>query len=137
MHLHTQELFYNPKDRSGYLTWRLRTVNRADSHNIPKKAKIQAEIALLVNNSPENPRVPDSQIDANEEKEIVEWLKNASPTTQLADIKVKMRQSLKYRRTIILDSKLSKSILMEFPRFLDTPGLVNFLILILNLINAI
>ncbi|XP_024884191.1 uncharacterized protein LOC112462565 [Temnothorax curvispinosus] len=119
------ELFYNPKDRSGYLSWRLRTVNRiTDSYNNPKKAKIQAGIALLASSSPENPRVPDSQINENQEKEIVEWLKNASPTTQLADIEVRMRQSLKYRRTIILDPKLSKNILIEFPRFLDTPGLI-------------
>lgn len=128
-HTHTQELFYNPKDRSGYLTWRLRTVNRIiDSYNIPKKAKIQAQkIVLLASSSPENPRIPDSQINENQEKEIVEWLKNASPTTQLAGIEIRMRQSLKYRRTIILDPKLSKNILIEFPRFLDTPGLVFFL----------
>ncbi|XP_011641113.1 uncharacterized protein LOC105429675 [Pogonomyrmex barbatus] len=38
-----------------------------------------------------------------------------------------MRKSLKYRRTIILDPKLSNNILIEFPqfpRFLDTPGLI-------------
>jgi len=56
---------------------------------------------LLTSSSPENPRVPNSQITKitkitknitkNEEKEIVEWLKNVSPTTQLVGIKVKMR----------------------------------------------
>lgn len=133
IHIHTQELFYNPKDRSGYLTWRLCTVNRiTDSYNpsIPKKAKIQTEKVSVASSSPENPRIPDSEINENQEKEIVEWLKNASPTTQLAGIEVRMRQSLKYRRTIILDPKLSKNILIEFPRFLDTPGLVSLFILI-------
>ncbi|XP_011686422.1 PREDICTED: uncharacterized protein LOC105449120 [Wasmannia auropunctata] len=119
------ELFYNPKDRSGYLSWRLRTVNRISiPDNVPKKIKIETKTALVPNSSPENPRVPDGDLNDNQEKEIIEWLKNASPTTQLADIEVKMRQSLKYRRTIILNPELSKNILIEFPRFVDTPGLI-------------
>lgn len=118
------------------MAWRLRTVNRiTDSCTIPKKAKIQTKMALPANSSPENPRIPDNQINENE-KEIVEWLKNASPTTQLVEIEVRMRQSIKYRRTIIQDPKLSKNILIEFPRFLDTPGLVSlFLNLEFNMSN--
>lgn len=73
MHIYTQELFYNPKDRSGYLTWRLRTVNRiTDSYTTKKKPRKEVETTLLTSSSPENPRIPDSQITENEEKEIVE-----------------------------------------------------------------
>ncbi|KAL6261899.1 hypothetical protein P5V15_006983 [Pogonomyrmex californicus] len=84
-----------------------------------KKPKKNKQKQLL--SSPENPRIPDSEINENEETKIVKWLKHV--TTQLADIEAKMRKSLKYR-TIILDPKLSNNILIEFPRFLDTPGLI-------------
>lgn len=104
-HTHTEELVDNPNDKRDYLSWRLRIVDSV-SDNIPKKANIQAETAFLANSSPENSRVPDIQVNEDQQKKIVEWLKNASPTTQLVDIEFKMKQSLKYRLTIILDPKV-------------------------------
>ncbi|KAL6268342.1 hypothetical protein P5V15_001471 [Pogonomyrmex californicus] len=59
------ELFYNPKDRSG-LSWRLRTVNR-DSYDYNVLKKTKEKQTETINSSPENPRIPDSEINENKE----------------------------------------------------------------------
>lgn len=108
-------MFYNDslKSPSGYLAWRLRTVVR----NLPSSSK-KRKLSAIVDFNDEDPnrKKPCHKITESEEADI-EFLKNACPKRQQQEIFEKMANTFKCRR----DEDFSFD---EYPRFLDTPGLV-------------
>ncbi|CAG9761163.1 unnamed protein product [Ceutorhynchus assimilis] len=110
-----QEVFYNDtlKSPSGYLAWRLRTVVR----NLPSTSKKRKLSTIVeINDEDQNRKKLCHTITKSEEADI-EFLKNACPKTQKHEIFEKMANTFKCRK----DQDFS---LNDFPRFLDTPGLI-------------
>ncbi|CAG9763723.1 unnamed protein product [Ceutorhynchus assimilis] len=110
------ETFYNPDTGAGFLAWRLRTIKR----NSPKqrkpatKRKQSCELNTTTKKSRTEP--PDVEV-----AEMVQFMKNALPDQKEIIIK-KMKLTFEYRRSIVKDTT---SVLLEFPRFMDTPDLIN------------
>lgn len=127
MFLFEQEIFYDDAKRtpSGYLAWRLRTVVR--NHLSPKADKGLKKRSESNNNTEEEP-APKRNYLTEDEKAAIEILKYACPTTQKDEIFAKMKNTFEARKNGIFSFN-------EYPRFLDTPGLVIKLYLVFDYIS--
>ncbi|KAB0804366.1 hypothetical protein PPYR_01336 [Photinus pyralis] len=100
------EAFYNPDERSGYIDWRLRTVRRSSKENRPeipqKKPKLNVE-----------------EINLDNFQEDIDYLKHTHPKDP--DLIEKFKATFLARRKLCNET----NIFQEFPRFLDTPGLIS------------
>lgn len=113
-----QEAFFNPKNGGeGYIAWRLRTIIRNKpgiSHKRTTKEKLDLDTKKKKIYS-EN-----ISIELTENiKEMLHFLKNAGPN-DIEEIQQKMKLTLEYRQ-----SRPQEEIIINCPRLLDTPGLVN------------
>ncbi|XP_031329497.1 uncharacterized protein LOC116181646 isoform X2 [Photinus pyralis] len=101
-----EEAFYNPDERSGYIDWRLRTVRRSSKENRPeipqKKPKLNVE-----------------EINLDNFQEDIDYLKHTHPKDP--DLIEKFKATFLARRKLCNET----NIFQEFPRFLDTPGLIS------------
>lgn len=98
------------------MSWRLRTLNRFDrSNNKENKSQKIQSAKLPAKNVNEI-----ANININEIKDCIEFMKNADPSDQNDAIFEKMKITFLHRRT------LKENILTEYPRFLDTLNLVCF-----------
>ncbi|XP_031342633.1 uncharacterized protein LOC116176312 isoform X2 [Photinus pyralis] len=106
------EIFYDDSQRtpSGYLAWRLRTVVRT----MPSFHKKRKQLAITTND-PKKRKL--SHTLKEQELADIEFLKNACTKTQKHEIFQKMKNTLDCR----INNDFS---LNDYPRFLDTPGLI-------------
>ncbi|KAK7918721.1 hypothetical protein WMY93_010005 [Mugilogobius chulae] len=112
------EHFYDPAGNTGYLAWRLKTVQRNSSETRQKSPTSQ----LL--SSPTAQRQSLLCVEQLDGEECQEAISVITHSTDKALIKVKMRETFEYRQKLVHDQKESSSIFEIFPRFLDTPGLI-------------
>nr|XP_009290659.2 uncharacterized protein LOC101885607 [Danio rerio] len=113
------EHFYDPEGNSGYIAWRLKTVQRNSQVSrtsipqgiserrgpITKRAFLTTEI----------------QLEGDSCQEAISFLKHCSDLEQVA---AKMKSTFQYRQELIRNPEKSSSVFNIFPRFLDTKGLV-------------
>lgn len=107
-----QKIFYDPENRGGYISYRLKTVNRV----IGNTSRLTASEQKKANNG-SNHNCPD--------EEEITWMQNAT-VSQTDEIFSRMKKTFCCRRGEV-------AILIDFPRFLDVPGLVrlfSFLLLL-------
>lgn len=107
-----QQIFYDPKDRGGFFGYRLRTINRSLGNSSRNSYKIAAQSDQIVT---EDEEIADHRDD-------IAWLKQACPKNNTKEIFIRMRKTIACRPTIFTFE--------EFPRFLDTAGLVRNLFFI-------
>ncbi|XP_041841394.1 uncharacterized protein LOC121639876 [Melanotaenia boesemani] len=114
------EHFYDPESGSGYLAWRLKTIQR----------KTAEERAASVSKSPKTggpghaqPRFFTSdKVLSNEDVEAaIAVLKHAADENTVRE---KMKATFSYRHSLVNDEKNAADVFSVFPRFLDTPGLI-------------
>ncbi|XP_028261928.1 uncharacterized protein LOC114436055 [Parambassis ranga] len=116
-----QEHFYDAASNTGYISWRLKTVQR----------KIRRGYAMSPNTSTDiSPRGPNFQRTVNVERQLdgsacQEAISLLNHTTDKSLIFQKMRETFHYRQKLVNDPGRSDNILSTFPRFLDTKGLVS------------
>lgn len=112
-----QEPYYDPRSGLGYLAYRLKTVQRNSGNHCKGSSK------LVYQDGPKTLREISSsgQLSGDECTNAISLMKHTTDTTVL---KERMRATFKYRQNAIHDPETSLSILDYFPRFLDTPGLV-------------
>lgn len=116
--LYQQEHFYDHQSGSGYLAWRLKTVQRNSAQDSKKSRTTFQEGPK----TPRSIRSDEKQLTGDECREAISVMKHSSDTTL---VKNKMKATFQYRQKMVQDPDTASTVLDLFPRFLDTPGLVN------------
>lgn len=115
-----QEHFYDRHSGSGYLAWRLKTIQRNSSVQTQRPST-----SAICQDSPKRKReylLSDKQLSGEDCREAMSLL---SHSTDESVIKEKMRATFQHRQSLIKDKDWSSTVLDVFPRFLDIPGLVS------------
>ncbi|XP_007543316.1 uncharacterized protein LOC103131579 isoform X2 [Poecilia formosa] len=114
------EHFYDQQSGSGYLAWRIKTVQRSCAAQIQRSST-----STTYQDSPKRKReVPCTaeQLLGEECQEAITFLKHSAD--ELA-VKEKMRATFQYRQTLLRDQTRSSAVLDVFPRFLNITGLID------------
>ncbi|XP_065119095.1 uncharacterized protein [Paramisgurnus dabryanus] len=113
------EHFYDASSGTGYLAWRLKTVQR--NTHIGEKHRPESPDT---SNGPLSEREPFStteQLTGDEYREAISVMKHTSDDTVIME---KMKATFQYRQSMARNPQMSQDVLDLFPRFLDTPGLI-------------
>ncbi|XP_048042482.1 uncharacterized protein LOC125266037 [Megalobrama amblycephala] len=113
-----REQYYDPRSGQGYIAYRLKTVQRNSVNNLKGVSKVVSQ------DGPKTLRETSTteQLSGDECTEAISIMKHS---TDAPVIKVKMKATFKYRQELMHDPDKSPLILDYFPRFLDTPGLID------------
>ncbi|KAK7899561.1 hypothetical protein WMY93_020414 [Mugilogobius chulae] len=112
------EHFYDYQSGSGYLAWRLKTVQRNSKENF-KRLKTTF---LEGPKSPRQIRSSVQQLSGDECKEAMSMMRHSADSKV---VKEKMMVTFQHRQKMLQDPAAASSVLDHFPRFLDTPGLID------------
>ncbi|XP_036383845.1 uncharacterized protein LOC118777187 isoform X2 [Megalops cyprinoides] len=112
------EHFYDGKNGTGYLAWRLKTVQRKTFHRSGGEQK------AAVSRGPNFERQTHSGEQLQEDLCEAAILYLAQCTDQ-EQVFLKMRETFQYRQQLVHDPQKAGTVLSTFPRLLDTKGLVN------------
>ncbi|XP_051795507.1 uncharacterized protein LOC127537497 isoform X3 [Acanthochromis polyacanthus] len=113
------EHFYDPESGSGYLAWRIKTVQRNTAAQ-PQRCST----STTYQDSPKRKRdvlCTDKQLLGEHCHEAISFLKHS---TDESAIKERMRATFQYRQTLVQDQQCSSTVFDIFPRFLDITGLI-------------
>lgn len=113
-----QEHHYDPEANTGYLAWRLKTVQRNTRDGFRGHSRP---------NFQDSPTTQGESLLTGEQllgEECREALSLMRHSTDKSVVKAKMRATFESRHKLLHDRDATASILDVFPRFLDTPGLV-------------
>ncbi|XP_076879167.1 uncharacterized protein LOC143527764 [Brachyhypopomus gauderio] len=103
---------------SGYLSWRLKTVQRTSAQDHKKSNTTFQEGPK----TPRNIHSDEKQLTGDECREAISMMKHSSDTIL---VKNKMKATFQHRQRVIQDPDSASTVLDLFPRFLDTPGLID------------
>ncbi|KAJ7989843.1 hypothetical protein DPEC_G00308690 [Dallia pectoralis] len=114
---HGYEHYYDPEGNTGFISWRIKTVQRHTlaSWRRPSKNVLQ--------DGPKTRReslLTCQQLFGEECREAISTIRHSSDESV---VKEKMRATFQYRQKMVGDCDASSSVLDVFPRFLDVPGL--------------
>lgn len=113
-----QEHYYDPQANTGYLAWRLKTVQRNTHDGFRECSRPGFQ------DSPTTQReslLTGDQLLGEECREALSIMRHS---TDKSVVKEKMRATFDYRQKLVHDQDATASVLDVFPRFLDTAGLV-------------
>ncbi|XP_071399447.1 uncharacterized protein [Centroberyx affinis] len=114
------EHFYDPQSGSGYLAWRIKTVQRNTAAQSQRPST-----STPYQDSPKRKREvlsADKQLLGEQCQEAISFLKHS---TDESAVKEKMRATFQYRQTLVQDQQCSSTVLDAFPRFLNITGLID------------
>lgn len=112
------EHYYDPQGNTGYLAWRIKTVQR----NTSAGSRCHSKSVHL-----DGPKTRRESLLIGEQlfgEECREALSTMIHSTDEHVVKARMRATFEYRQKIVHDQDASVSVLDVFPRFLDIPGLI-------------
>nr|XP_046232400.1 uncharacterized protein LOC124052326 isoform X2 [Scatophagus argus] len=112
------EHYYDPVANTGYLAWRLKTVQRNTNDGFHRSSRP---------NFKDSPTAQRESLLTGEQlfgEECREALSVIRHSTDNCVIKEKMRATFEYRQKVVHDKDAASSVLDVFPRFLDIPGLI-------------
>ncbi|XP_015236450.1 PREDICTED: uncharacterized protein LOC107088658 [Cyprinodon variegatus] len=115
------EHFYDAASSTGYISWRLKTIQRKARRGSPVAPSSSKEILSGGPNSQRNVIV-ERQLNGDACQEAMSLLNH---TTDRSLIFQKMRETFEHRQKLIRDASGRTDILTMFPRFLDTKGLID------------
>ncbi|XP_058874475.1 uncharacterized protein LOC131725055 isoform X2 [Acipenser ruthenus] len=113
------EHYCDAESGSGYLAWRIKTVQRNTSHGTKKRSMSTYQ------DGPKAKRASHSTVEQLTGDECREAIYVLQHSTDESLVKEKMRATFKHRQNIVQDPEKSSTILGVFPRFLDIPGLID------------
>ncbi|XP_048121862.1 uncharacterized protein LOC125309177 [Alosa alosa] len=113
------EHYYNAEDGSGYLAWRIKTLQKEASDGRLKRPRQSQTGGPTVDRDPYK---EDNWL--SDERQCQEAIALMKHTADESVVKEKMRFTLVYRQKILHDPDKSSDILTIFPRFMDIPGLI-------------
>ncbi|KAK7877511.1 hypothetical protein WMY93_031779 [Mugilogobius chulae] len=108
------EHFYDPYDNTGFLAWRLKTVQRKSRQTSTSQAW----------NTPTTQRQFLVSAEQLVGEECMKLLSEITHSTNQILIKENMRATFEYRQKLVHDKQEGSFVFDIFPRFLDTPGLI-------------
>ncbi|KAK1890658.1 Chaperone protein DnaJ, partial [Dissostichus eleginoides] len=112
-----EEHFYDHQSASGYLAWRLKTVQRNSAQEI-EKSKVSFQGGPKTHRSMHSPV---RQLSGDECNEAMSVMRHSSDITLVQD---KMKATFQQRQKVFQDRATASTVLDLFPRFLDTSGLI-------------
>ncbi|XDV21824.1 hypothetical protein PO909_026844 [Leuciscus waleckii] len=112
------EHYYDAESGSGYLAWRIKTVQR----NTAVQSRRCSTSTTYGPKSKRDFLLADKQLFGEECREAISLLKHS---TDVSVVKNKMMATFQYRQTLVQDQQNSATVLDVFPRFLDVPGLID------------
>lgn len=112
------EHFYDAEGNSGYIAWRLKTVQR---NNRCSRTTSDDKCERRGPRTERECSTTEKQLEGDRCQEAISFLKHCSDPEQVT---AKMKSTFQYRQKMIHDPEKSSSVLSLFPRFLDTKGLV-------------
>uniref|UniRef100_A0A1A8NN88 Si:dkey-103d23.3 n=3 Tax=Nothobranchius TaxID=28779 RepID=A0A1A8NN88_9TELE len=115
---HGYEHYYDPESGSGYLAWRLKTIQRKAAEE--KGASVKKSTKIGGPGHGQSTLAAD-KMQSNEDVEAA--LAVLKHTADEDTIREKMRATFAYRNSLVNDDKTT-DVFSVFPRFLDTPGLI-------------
>ncbi|XP_041862013.1 uncharacterized protein LOC121652911 [Melanotaenia boesemani] len=114
------EHFYDGQSGSGFLAWRLKTIQRKTKF-IFKEPKTQTAVGGDPEQQRDLPQI-DDQLDERHCEEAISLMNH---TNDKRVIFQKMKETFEYRQCLIHNPDRSHTVLSVFPRLLDTKGLVH------------
>ncbi|KAM4529025.1 uncharacterized protein V3H82_027257 isoform 1-T1 [Fundulus diaphanus] len=114
------EQYYNPVDGSGFLPWRVKTLQKEASEGQKKRSP-----QLLTGGPDSGERTPfckENQLAT--ETQCCEAIALMKHTTDETIIREKMKQTFTHRQAMVNDPVKSSEIFTTFPRFLDIKGMI-------------
>ncbi|XP_039539974.1 uncharacterized protein LOC120487716 [Pimephales promelas] len=114
------EHFYDGQKNTGFLSWRLKTVQRGTKPSANKDdPKTEEKGGPLLDRQLCH---HEDQLDNDQSVEAISLMNHTSDREVIMQ---KMRATFEYRQRLIHDPERSTTILSVFPRFLDTKGLIH------------
>ncbi|XP_055056140.1 uncharacterized protein [Misgurnus anguillicaudatus] len=113
------EHFYDASSGTGYLAWRLKTVQR--NTHIGEKHRPESPDTSSGPLSEREPFSTTEQLTGDEYREAISVMKHTSDERVVTE---KMKATFQYRQSMARNPQMSQEVLDLFPRFLDTPGLI-------------
>ncbi|XP_073320372.1 uncharacterized protein [Pagrus major] len=113
------EHFYDSQSGSGFLAWRLKTIQRKTKLGF-KEPKTQTAEGGGPRHERNQPEIG-GQLDEERCKEVVSLMNHTSDREIILQ---KMKETFEYRQRLIHNSEESHTVLSVFPRLLDTKGLI-------------
>lgn len=113
-----QEHYYDPEGNTGYIAWRIKTVQRNTS------AGSRGHSKTVIQDGPKTRReslLACEQLFGEECREAISTIRHSTDESVVRD---KMRVTFEYRQKMVHDEDASSSVLDVFLHFLDVPGLV-------------
>ncbi|XP_014833635.1 PREDICTED: uncharacterized protein LOC106911361 [Poecilia mexicana] len=121
------EHYYDAASGTGYLAWRIKTIQRSTARDRRSSYGASSEEASCEHGlggpaaRRETQFVPETVLSEEECKEAIALMKHSVDEDT---IKKKMKLTFDFRRNMVLDPLQSNNILSVFPRFKDVKGLV-------------
>ncbi|XP_034564398.1 uncharacterized protein LOC117830401 [Notolabrus celidotus] len=123
----SKEHYYDGESGTGYLAWRIKTIQRCTAKDRRSSFGDSGEGSSGKDKSGgptvrrESQFVPETALSEDECKEAISLMKHCADEDT---VKRKMRLAHAYRRNMILNPQPSSNILDDFPRFKEVKGLV-------------
>ncbi|KAK0134445.1 hypothetical protein N1851_029940 [Merluccius polli] len=112
-----KEHFYDSDSGTGYLAWRIKTIQKRASEDQPTPAQNKR-----CKGGPASERdVAEPELNEEQLKEAISLMKHA---TDQEVVRLKMKQTFVHRQKMIHDSHQSSDVLSTFTRFADVKGLI-------------
>ncbi|XP_047197196.1 uncharacterized protein LOC118114493, partial [Hippoglossus stenolepis] len=114
------EHYYDAESGSGYLAWRIKTVQRSTAVQSRR-----CSTSATYQDGPKSKRdflLTCKQLIGEECCEAISLMKHSADGSV---VKEKMKATFQYRQALVRDQQGSSTVLDVFPRFLDTPGLID------------
>ncbi|XP_041922680.1 uncharacterized protein LOC121718890 isoform X2 [Alosa sapidissima] len=116
---HGYEHFYDAASGSGYIAWRLKTVQRSLSDGSRSRVAVEQ-----CNGGPKAARDSVSTIQQLTDRDCEEAISMMNHSSDEALVMEKMKATFEHRQKLVRDPDKSVDVLDTFPRFLDIPGLI-------------
>ncbi|XP_041919962.1 uncharacterized protein LOC121684098 [Alosa sapidissima] len=121
------EHYYDGESGSGYLAWRIKTIQRGSAKDRRASFGDSAEgpSGKDISGGPtvrrESQYIPDTTLSEDQCKEAISLMKHS---TDEDTVMKKMKLTFAYRHNLVLNPQHSNNILSDFPRFKDVKGLI-------------
>ncbi|XP_039527428.1 uncharacterized protein LOC120479215 [Pimephales promelas] len=116
---HGYEHYYDPESGSGYLAWRLKTIQRKSAEE--RGASVSKSPKVGGPGRGRQPLANDRELSDEDVEAAIAVLKHSSDEKTVRE---KMKMTFIYRQAMVNDEAKSSDVFLVFPRFLDTPGLI-------------
>ncbi|XP_058490287.1 uncharacterized protein LOC131464160 [Solea solea] len=117
---HGYEHYYDPESGSGYLAWRLKTIQRKSAEergvSVSKSPKIGGPSRVQP-----RPFTADKVLSDEDVEAAIAVLKHSADEDTIRE---KMKATFIYRQSMVNNEKRAGDVFSVFPRLLDTPGLI-------------